>query len=104
MTFAFLSLFQLAAIFFSQARANEVSFADFPFLIACEASGIQYAFYLSRIDRDGTAVYLTLTGQAGTITLDGTPKRVGGGGIASSCSGMTLEQLRAAGQAYYLLR
>ena len=101
---AVLTLLQLAAIPISEARAVEVSLADFPFLITCEAGGIHHAFYLSRIGQDGVAVYMTLAGQAGTITLDGTPKRVGGGGIPSSCSGKTLEQLRSAGQSYYLQR
>jgi hypothetical protein len=102
--FAVLTLLQLAAIPISEARAGEVSFADFPFLIMCEAGGIQQVFYLSRIGQDGVAVYLGAAGQAGTITLDGTPKRVGGGDIPTNCAGKTLEELRAAGQAYYLLR
>ena len=102
--FAVLTLLQLAAISMSAARAVDVSFTDFPFLITCEAAGIHHAFYLVRIGQDGVAIYATLAGQAGTITLDGTPKRVGGSGITSSCSGKTLEQLRSAGQAFYLQR
>ena len=98
------ALLQLAAIPISQARAAELSFSDFPFLITCEAGGTQYAYYLSRIGPDGTAVYSTFTGQAGTITLDSKPQRVGVGAIPSSCSEKTLEQLRSAGQAYYLQR
>ncbi len=47
---------------------------------------------------------MTLAGQAGTITLDGMPKRVADTGTPSSCSGKTLQQLRSAGQAYYLQR
>jgi hypothetical protein len=104
MAFAFLALLQLAAMPISEARAAEPTVADFPFLITCEVGGIQYAYYLSRIGQDGTAVYLTLTGQAGTITLDGKPQRVGGGGPPSSCSEKTLEQLRSTGQAFYLQR
>lgn len=102
--FAIPSLLQLVAIPISEARADEVSFTDFPFLITCEAAGIHHAFYLVRIGQDGVAIYATLAGQAGTITLDGTPKRVGGGGITSSCSGKTLKELRSAGQAFYLQR
>ena len=104
MTFAFLTLLQFVALPVSQARAVELSLADFPFLITCEAGGTQYAYYLSRIGPDGTAVYSTFTGQAGTITLDSKPQRVGVGAIPSSCSEKTLEQLRSAGQAYYLQR
>src|SRR6266566_8364256 len=40
-TFAGLTLLLLAALANSDARAAEVSFADFPFLIACEAGGTQ---------------------------------------------------------------
>lgn len=100
--FAVLILLQLAAISISEARAVEVS--DFPFLITCETGGIHLAFYLSRVGQDGVAVYMTLAGQAGTITLDGMPKRVADTGTPSSCSGKTLQQLRSAGQAYYLQR
>ncbi len=64
-TFAGLTLLLLAALANSDARAAEVSFADFPFLIACEAGGTQHAYYLSRIGRDGAAVYMTPARQAG---------------------------------------
>jgi hypothetical protein len=102
-TFAGLTLLLLAALANSDARAAEVSFADFPFLIACEAGGTQHAYYLSRIGRDGAAVYMTPARQAGMITLSGNAKQVGGD-VRSTCSGKNLEQLRSAGQAYYLQR
>ena len=78
MTFAVLALSQLAAIPISEARAAEVKFADFPFLVVCEAGGIQQAYYLSRIGKDGVAVYATRAGQSGTITLGGKAQQVGG--------------------------
>ena len=75
---------------------------EFPFLIACEAGGTQHAYYLSRIGRDGVAVYLTPARQVPTITLSGNAKQVGGD-VQSTCSGKNLlEQLRSTGQAYYL--
>jgi hypothetical protein len=98
-----LTLLLLAAFANSRARAAEAPFADFPFLIACEAGGTQHAYYLSRISRDGVAVYLTPAKQAGMITLSGTAKRLGGD-VQGSCSGKNLEQLRSAGQAFYLQR
>ena len=101
-TFAGLTLLLLAALANSDARAAEVSFADFPFLIACEAGGTQHAYYLSRIGGDGVAVYLT-PAQAGMITLSGNAKKLGGD-VQGTCSGKNLEQLRSAGQAYYLQR
>lgn len=100
-TFAGLTLLLLAALANSDARAAEV--ADFPFMIACEAGGTQHAYYLSRIGRDGVAVYMTPARQAGMITLSGNAKQVGGD-VQSTCSGKNLEQLRSAGQAYYLQR
>ena len=86
-----------------RSTAAEVKFTDFPFLVVCEAGGIQQAYYLSRIGKDGVAVYATRAGQSGTVTLGGKVQQVGGD-IQSSCKGKTLEQLRSAGQAYYLQR
>ena len=90
----------------SEAHAVEVSFADFPFLIACEAGGIYQAYYLSRIGKDGVAVYATHSGQAGTLSLTGKAKQVGADiqSTQSTCAGKTLEELRSAGQTYYLKR
>lgn len=93
----------LAAIPIAETRAADVSIADFPFLLSCEVGGALHAYYLSRIDKDGTAVYMTPARQAGTITLTGKAKQVFGE-MAGSCVGKTLEQLRAAGQAQYLPR
>jgi len=102
--FGVLTLLQLAAIPISEARAVDASVGDFPFLVTCDIAGVRHAFYLSRISKDGVAVYATLAGQAGTITLTGTPKRVGTGGTSTSCAGKTLDQLHSDGQAYDLQR
>ena len=85
----------------SETRADEASFADFPFLVHCQLNGVERAYYLSRIDADGVAVYATPENQAGTITIFGKAKPIGGN-WSGSCTGKTLEQLRAAGQAFYL--
>ena len=103
MTFAVLALLQLAAIPISEARAAEVKFTDFPFLIVCDVRGTQNAYYLSRVSKDGVAAYATRTGQSGTLTLTGKVQQVGGD-AQSTCSGKTLDQLKSAGQAYYLQR
>ena len=50
-TFAGLALLLLAAIANSDARAAEVSVADFPFLVTCDVGGVQHAYYLSRVGR-----------------------------------------------------
>jgi hypothetical protein len=94
---------QLAAVPIVETRAADVSIAEFPFLLACDVGGVLHAYYLSRIDKDGTAVYMTPARQAGTITLTGKAKQVFGE-MAGSCVGKTLEQLRAACQAQYLPR
>ena len=102
MTFGVLVV-QLAAIPFVETRAADVAIAEFPFQLSCDVGGALHVYYLSRIDKDGTAVYMTPARQAGTITLTGKAKQVFGE-MAGSCVGKTLEQLRAAGQAYYLPR
>ena len=61
MTFGVLVL-QVAAIPIAEARAADLSFAEFPFLLACEVGGVQHVYYLSRIGEDGTAVYITPAG------------------------------------------
>ena len=96
-------ILQVGASPIAEARAADLSIAEFPFLLACEVGGVLHVYYLSRIGEDGTAVYITPAGQAGTITLSGKAKQVGGE-RAGSCVGKTLEQLRAAGQAHYLPR
>jgi hypothetical protein len=99
--FVVLALSQCAAVCAFQANASEPSFDDFPVLVRCELSGIQRAFYLSTIDQDGAAVYISPDRQAGTITLKGKAEPVGGD-WSGSCAGKTIEQLRSTGQAYDL--
>ena len=99
--FAILALSQYMTIQSSETRAAEASFADFPFLVHCQLNGVERAYYLSRIDADGVAVYATPESQAGTITILGKAKPIGGD-WSGSCAGKTLEQLRSAGQAFYL--
>lgn len=83
------------------AHSQEISFKDFPFLIYCEAQGVDRAFYFSRLGADGVAIYLTPDNQAGTITIDGVARRVGGE-QTGSCADKTIDDLRSSGQAYDL--
>ena len=99
--FAAIALSQFSPIYDFQAHAADASFDDFPILIHCEASGAHRAYYLSKIGPDGVAVYISPDNLAGTITIEGKAKSVTGGG-SGNCAGKTLEQLRAAGQAYDL--
>lgn len=98
---AFVALVLLQPMTFSTSSANagEGSFGSFPFAVHCEGNGIHRFFYLSKIGPDGVAVYMTPDRQAGTISIDGTAKRILDE-VAGTCSGKTLEQLRSAGQAY----
>jgi hypothetical protein len=93
----------LAGMCSPSAHAQEASFEDFPVLVRCELGGVVRAYYLSKIDPDGAAVYMSPDNQAGTITITGKATPVGGE-WSGSCSGKTLEQLRTAGQAYDLQR
>ncbi|WP_244480452.1 hypothetical protein [Rhizobium sp. Root1220] len=90
---------QLSAV--ASPRAAEDKFADFPFVISCEYKGMFHAFYLSRITPDGLATYVASERLAGTISLDGHAKAVGGSN-GGNCLGKTLDQLRASGQAHFL--
>jgi hypothetical protein len=88
----------------SRALAKDVTFTDFPFLVRCEVSGVHRAFYLSKIDADGVAIYISPDNLAGKITINGAAEPAMGGEGPGNCSGKTLEELRSAGQAFYLQR
>ena len=87
----------------TQVRADEASFADFPYVIYCEYEGIQHAYYFSQFGPDGRAIYLTPDRQAGAITIDGVAERIGGE-RSGSCVDKTLDDLRSSGQAFDLPR
>ena len=85
----------------TQTFARDLSFKDFPYLIYCETQGVDRAFYFSKLDADGIAIYLSQDRQAGIITIDGVARRVGGE-HSGTCSNKTLDDLRSSGQAYDL--
>ena len=47
----------------TQTFARDLSFKDFPYLIYCETRGVDRAFYFSKLDADGLAIYLSQTGR-----------------------------------------
>jgi hypothetical protein len=104
MTFAKLSLafVTIAGTTLTSALAQDLSFRDFPYLVYCEMEGVDRAFYFSRLGADGVAIYLTPDNQAGTITIDGVARRVGGGEQTGSCADRTIDELRSSGQTYDL--
>ncbi|NEJ72032.1 hypothetical protein GR197_16020 [Rhizobium phaseoli] len=83
------------------ARAEDDPFSQFPLVIHCKYNETYHAFYISRVSHDGVATYAASDRIAGTITLDGKAKAVGGLG-GGSCVGKTLVELRASQQAYDL--
>lgn len=86
---------------FLPAHAQDLSFKDFPYVVYCEYEGVARAFYFSRLGGDGIAVYLTPDRQAGTITIDGVARRIGGD-QSGTCADKTLDELRSSGQAFDL--
>ncbi|WP_244619073.1 hypothetical protein [Rhizobium sp. 18055] len=82
-------------------HADDDPFEKFPIVIQCKHKDTVHAFYLSRVAANGLATYVASERIAGTISLDGHAKAVGGAG-GGSCVGKTLEELRASGQAHDL--
>lgn len=103
LTFGSIAIASVSLYALAPAQATDLSFKDFPYLIYCESAGIAHAFYFSRLGSDGVAIYITPGRQAGTITIDGVARRVGGE-QSGSCSDKTLDDLRASGQAYDLAK
>ena len=68
-----------------------------PLVIICKNSGVSHFAYLDRIDAEGTATYMTPSGQFATVPAEGVVAR-GGVPVEGSCAGKTLEELRTAGQ------
>src|SRR6478735_3691498 len=73
---------------------NSDPLETFPVAIRCEMNKVHHIFYLSKVDENGVATYISPGRLAGTITVDGTAKRVGGD-QTGSCKEKTLEELRA---------
>ncbi len=70
-----------------------------PLVIVCELKGVQHFLYLDRIDADGTATYMTPSGQFANVAAGGVVSR-GAQAVEGTCAEKTLEELRAAGQTF----
>ncbi len=94
----------LSAIMAFQALSPAPGYAadnaldKFPIVIQCKYKDTDHTFFLARVAGNGLATYVASDRIAGTISLDGHAKAVGGQG-GGSCVGKTLEELRASGQA-----
>lgn len=97
MTIAAFSALSMLGIGISHAADDP--FLTFPIVIQCKYKDTIHAFYLSRVAENGLATYVASDRIAGTISLDGQAKAVGGQG-GGSCLGKTLQELRASGQAH----
>ena len=73
--------------------------AAFPHLIICEINEIRYFAWLDRIEADGSAVYLTPSGNPAMLSKEGVISRAGS--VEGDCDGETLEELIASGQAHF---
>lgn len=91
----------VAAFPLHAVHTEDDPFSQFPLVIHCKYNETYHAFYISRVSQDGVATYVASDRIAGTITLDGQAKAIGGAG-GGSCVGKTLVELRASQQAYDL--
>lgn len=99
---AFAALFFLPALAAAQ-ESIAYPFGIFPLAVHCELKKVQHIFYLSRVDANGVATYISPGRMAGTITVDGTAQRIGGD-QAGSCKNKTLKELRDSKQTIETLR
>jgi hypothetical protein len=76
---------------------------DFPLVVFCEYEGIGHVYYLSQVNPDGLAVYMTPDRQIGTITAIGTAQRISDD-RSGSCKDKTLSDLRSEGRAFDIAR
>ena len=72
----------------------------FPHLIVCEVKGVRYFAWLDRIEADGSAVYMTPSGNFAKLSKDGVMVRQGA--AEGNCAGKTVEELIASGQARFI--
>lgn len=69
-----------------------------PIVLLCTLGDKTLVGYLSEIRKDGSTLYVTAAGQIATVDSSGLVSR-GSSGVAGSCSGRTIDQLRESGQA-----
>ncbi len=74
--------------------------AAFPHLIICEIKGARHFAWLDRIAADGSAVYMTPSGNFVKLSKNGIMVREGA--VEGDCAGKTVEELIASGQARFI--
>ena len=90
-------------LFCAETFARDLPFKDYPCVIYCEAEDGIRAFYFSKLDTSGVAIYLSQDVQAGMISINGDERRVGGE-QSGPCYNKTVDELRSSGLAFDLPR
>jgi hypothetical protein len=80
-----------------EAAEREVAF---PHLIICEIKGARHFAWLDTIEADGSAVYMTPSGNFVKLSKDGIMVRQGA--AEGNCAGKTVKELIASGQARFI--
>jgi hypothetical protein len=84
-----------------RVHADEAKITDFPLFVNCATGETKRLFYLSTLNGEGVAVYISPDRQAGFITASGIAQPVSGD-ASGDCGGKTLADLRNSGQAFDL--
>lgn len=75
------------------AQENNLT-GDLPHALFCGKAGFTVVGYLTRVNADGSAVYMTPTGIVMEVSADG----IAGGRSEGNCSGKSMSELRANSQ------
>ena len=87
----------MAAGALSPMQANAADSLDYPAVIVCSVAGKQNFAYLSAIEADGSAQYMSLTGAFATFDPEGQLNRPNQQAVGD-CAGKSIQDLRDAGQ------
>ena len=98
---AAIAAFLIVSILGDVTKASaEPTFKNVPFVIVCVREGTAGFGYLSQVNKDGSAIYISMDGRrAMKLTAEGKTEKVPGMAIGSECVGKKIEDLRAEGLA-----
>ncbi len=102
-TISFAAIFLVAVLWLisnsATIQASEQKTA-YPHMIECEVKGVRHYAYLDRVEADGRAYYISPSGKAAATVEGGVVTRRGA--KTGNCSGKTLKELVASGQAAFI--
>src|SRR5262245_13324106 len=84
----------VSATFAAATTAKAEIFEGYPDAIICRLADVQAVHYIGSVNKDGSAIYMTMANRNATVTPDHVFHCPG----AQDCDGKTLEQLKQAGQ------